>query len=156
MSPVNAQQAALNILLEDVAPLLKQAEAIAATLTQVRGELDVKLTTLSQLVQRATEAQSIWLEASRKMAGSATRIETALENVPTGAAALPPARTKHIRLWVACMASALLSGALISGLFWFHARDLVEQARLGKAMQMAWPALDAATRAKLHKLLGTS
>jgi len=154
MTPTSAQHAALRILLEDVDPLLRRAEEAAQTLTKVREELNADLTTLGTLVQQSLDAQPLLLETGRKLSASAARIEAAMHG-----AALPAnadvARTGVPR-WVACALSAVLSAALVTGTIWFGTRDVLEQARVGRALMSAWPSLDAATRIKVHELIGKS
>ena len=154
MNPASAQHAALRILLEDVDPLLQRAEEAAQTLTKVRDELNADLTTLGQLVQQSVDAQPLLLEAGRKLGASASRIEAAMHKNPLPSKAQRP-RTS-VPLWVACTISAALSGALVIGTIWLGTRDVLEQARVGRALMSAWPALDAATRTKVHELIGKS
>ena len=154
MNPVSAQHAALRILLEDVDPLLQRAEEAAQTLTKVHEELDSDLTTLGQLVQQSIVAQPVMLETGRKLSASAARIEAALQqqviSLPGRAQRRPGA------FWMACATSALLSAGLVSGIAWIGSRELVEQARIGRALQSAWTSMDAATRTKLNDLLNKS
>lgn len=155
MTPTSAQHAALRILLEDVDPLLRRAEEAAQTLTKVREELNADLTTLGTLVQQSLDAQPLLLETGRKLSASASRIEAAAihdASLPAGAFA---ARI-GVPLWVACTLSAALSAALVTGTIWFGTRDVLEQARVGRALMSAWPSLDAATRGKVHELIGKS
>lgn len=153
MNPASAQHAALRLLLEDVDPLLQRAEDAAQTLTKVREELDADLTTLGQLVQQSLDAQPLMLEAGRKLSGSAARIEAAMQG-----SALLPAKTRtagtRLPLWGVCGISAALSAVLVSGTVWFGARDILEQARVGRALMSVWPTVDAATRAKVQERLG--
>ncbi|MDM0108467.1 hypothetical protein QTH97_26195 [Variovorax sp. J22R24] len=154
MNPASAQHAALRILLEDVDPLLQRAEEAAQSLTKVREELSADLTTLGSLVQQSLDAQPLMLEAGRKLSGSAARIEAAIER------SNPPANSApngiRIPVWVACSLSATLSAALVTGTVWLGSRDVLEQARIGRALMSAWPSLDAATRIKVHELIGRS
>ncbi|MDM0116787.1 hypothetical protein QTI66_32135 [Variovorax sp. J22R133] len=160
MNAVSAQHAALRILLEDVDPLVQRAEEAAQTLTKVREELDSDLEALGRLVQQSLDAQPAMLEAGRKLSASAARIETAMQG-----GALPPQANKAARgvagrrpasLWSACAISAAVTAALVTGVVWIGMRDVLEQARVGRALMSAWPALDAATRTKVHELLGKS
>ena len=155
MNPASAQHAALRILLEDVDPLLQRAEEAAQTLTKVREELDADLTTLGQLVQQSIDAQPAMLEAGRKLGASAARIEAAMQG---SAPPLPKLRTAGTarRLWGACAISAALSGMLVSGTVWLGTRDILEQARIGRALMSVWPSVDATTRTKIHERLGKS
>lgn len=153
MNPASAQHAALRLLLEDVDPLLQRAEEAAQTLTKVREELDADLMTLGQLVQQSLDAQPLMLEAGRKLSASAARIEAAMQ----GSVLTPTkARTAGTRLplWGVCAISAALSGVLVSGTIWFGTRDILEQARVGRALMSVWPSVDAATRTKVHDRLG--
>lgn len=161
MNAVSAQHAALRILLEDVDPLVQRAEEAARTLAKVREELDADLETLGRLVQQAVDAQPGILEAGRKLSASAARIETAMQG-----SALPPhpgevgsrgiAGRRPTSLWSACAISAAMTAVLITGVLWFGMRDVLEQARVGRALTSAWPTLDAATRTKLHESLSKS
>jgi hypothetical protein len=161
MNAVSAQHAALRILLEDVDPLVQRAEEAAQTLAKVREELDADLDILGRLVQQSMDAQPVILEAGRKLSASAARIEMAMQ----GSAPPPHAREAASRgtasprstsLWGACAISAAVAAALIAGVAWFGMRDVLEQARVGRALMSAWPSLDAATRTKVHELLGKS
>lgn len=154
MNPASAQHAALRILLEDVDPLLERAEAAAQTLTKVHEELTADLTTLGALVQQSLDAQPLLLETGRKLGASASRIEAAMHGRPLPAAA--GAARPGVPIWVACTLSAALTAALVTGTIWFGMRDVREQARVGRALMSAWPSLDAATRAKVHELIGKS
>ena len=154
MNPASAQHAALRILLEDVDPLLQRAEEAAQTLAKARDELNSDLTTLGQLVRQSLDAQPLLLETGRKLSTSASRIEAAMHGNPPLAKAQPP--PMRVPLWLACVLSAALSAALVAGMLWLGARDVLEQARVGRALLAAWPALDAATRAKVHELIGKS
>lgn len=155
MNPASAQHAALRLLLEDVDPLLQRAEEAAQTLTKVREDLAADLTTLGHLVQQSLDAQPLMLEAGRKLSASATRIEAAMQSnalLPTKARA---AGTRLPR-WAICAISATLSALLVSGTIWIGARDLLEQARVGRALMVVWPSVDAATRSKVQERLGKS
>ncbi|MDB5731774.1 MAG: hypothetical protein JWQ03_1669 [Variovorax sp.] len=153
MNPTSAQQAALRILLEDVEPLLKQADEVTTTLKAVREKLNADLDTLRSLVQRAVDGQPALLEAGRKLNGCAARIEASIAGAGAMAAA-KPAKSRH---WPALLAtsvgSALLSAALVTALLCFVGRDLLEQARIGRALQSAWASLDAGTRTKVYELM---
>lgn len=150
MNPTSAQHAALRLLLEDVDPLLQRAEEATHTLTKVREELNADLTTLGELVQRSVDVQPALLEAGRKLNGSAARIEAAMQSaVPANPAGLRQTRGQP-NLWAACAGSALLSGVLVGGVCWAAAGPVLEQARIGRALQMAWPSLDATTRIKVQ------
>lgn len=154
MNPASAQHAALRILLEDVEPLLKQAEEVTETLKAVREELNADLGTLGSLVQRAVDAQPALLEAGRRLSGSAARIEASME----GSGAATPAKQNRQSSWrallVTSVGSALLSAALVTSALCFIGRDLLEQARIGRALQSAWSSLDAGTRTKVHEVIG--
>ena len=161
MNAVSAQHAALRILLEDVDPLVQRAEEAAQTLAKVREELDADLDTLGRLVQQSVDAQPVILEAGRKLSASAARIETAMQEctLPTHAREVSwrgMAGRRPASLWGACAISAAMTAALITGVLWFGMRDVLEQARVGRALLAAWPSLDAATRTRVHELLGKS
>ncbi|WP_213957495.1 hypothetical protein [Variovorax sp. dw_954] len=154
MNPASAQHAALRILLEDVDPLLQRADEAAQTLTKVREELGADLTTLGQLVQQSVDAQPVLLEAGRKLTASAARIEAALQlQADSGPG---QAQRRPGAMWVACATSALLSAAFVSGIAWIGSREMMEQARIGRALQSAWTSMDAATRNKVNDLLSKS
>ena len=120
----------------------------------VRAELNADLETLGALVQRTVDAQPALLEAGRKLNGSAARIEASMG----GAGAVPPAKPGRPGAWPAVLAasvgSALLSAALVAAVLCFIGRDLLEQARIGRALQSAWSSLDAGTRIKVHEVMG--
>jgi len=154
MNPATAQHAALRLMLEDVDPLLQRAEEATQTLTKVREELNADLATLGSLVQQSLDAQPLLLETGRKLSASASRIEAAMHDAPLPAKA-GVAHTS-VPLWVACTLSAALSAALVTGTIWLGTRDVLEQARIGRALMSAWPSLDAATRTKVHEVIGRS
>lgn len=154
MSPTSAQHAALRILLEDVEPLLKQAEDVTTTLKAVREELNADLETLGSLVQRTVDAQPALLEATRKLNGSAARIEASMDRDGPASATKPAQPQRWPALLATSVGSALLSAALVSALLCFIGRDLLEQARIGRALQSAWSSLDAGTRTKVHDVIG--
>jgi ABC-type transporter Mla subunit MlaD len=154
MNPTSAQHAALRILLEDVEPLLKQADEITTTLKAVREELNADLEALGALVQRTVDAQPALLEAGRKLNGSAARIEASMGGNGAVSAAKPRKPNSWPTLLVTSIGSALLSAALVTAILCFIGRDLLEQARIGRALQLAWSSLDAGTRTKVHEVIG--
>ncbi len=161
MTATSAQHAALRILLEDVDPLVQRAEEAAQLLAKVREELNADLETLGRLVQQSVDAQPVILEVGRKLTASAARIETATQGsalpLPVhSAAAKGSAVRRPASLWSACAISAAITAALVTGMVWFGMRDVMEQARVGRALMSAWPSLDAATRTKVHEFLGRS
>lgn len=160
MSAVNAQQAAMRVLLEDIDPLVQRAEEAAQVLTKVREELDADLESLGRLVQRSLDAQPAIVDAGRKLSAAAARIETAVQGSalpsPAGVAIARSPGRRPAAIWRACAISAALTAALSLGVFWIGARDVWEQARVGRALLSAWPSLDAATRTKVQELLGRS
>jgi hypothetical protein len=167
MNAVSAQHAALRLLLEDVDPLIQRAEEAAQTLSKVREELETDLGSLGRLVQQSLDAQPAILEAGRKLSASAARIEAAMQELSMYETAVrcpaPPsnprvraASLRAVSLWSACAFSAALSAALVTGAIWFGTRDVLEQARVGRALMSAWPSLDPATRGKVHEMLGKS
>lgn len=153
MNPASAQHAALRLLLEDVDPLLQRAEDAAQTLTKVREDLDGDLVTLGQLVQQSLDAQPLMLEAGRKLSASAARIEAAMQD-SVATPSMTRAAGTRLPLWGVCVISATLSAVLVSGTIWIGTRDLLEQARVGRALMAVWPSVDAATRSKVHERLG--
>lgn len=155
MNPASAQHAALRLLLEDFDPLLQRAEEATQTLTKVREDLDADLTTLGSLVQQSLDAQPLMLEAGRKLSASAARIEAAMQ----GNALLPTkarAAGTRLPLWGICAISATLSAVLVSGTIWIGTHDILEQARVGRALMAVWPSIDAGTRSKVQERMGRS
>lgn len=150
MNATSAQQAALNILLEEVEPLLQRAEETSRLLTTVRDELHSDLERLGRLVQQTVDAQPPLLETGRRLAASAARME-ALARPTLPAPGLDAPRRVA---WRPCALSAALAAAVTAVLFWSGSQAWQEQARLGRALQSAWPTLDAATRGKLAERLG--
>lgn len=160
MNTVSAQHAALRILLEDVDPLVQRAEEAAATLSKVREELGADLDTLGRLVQQSIDAQPVMLEIGRKLNASAARIESAMQgnalSSQTSSAGRDAAGRRPASLWSVCAISAAVTATLLAGVLWLGLRDVMEQARLGRALMSAWPALDAGTRTKVQDLLAKS
>lgn len=160
MNAVSAQHAALRVLLEDVEPLVQRAEAAAQLLAKVHEELDADLQTLGRLVRQSLDAQPMLLEAGRKLAASASRIETAMQSSALASPASPVSQglagRRHAGCWSACAISAAVTATLLTGVLWVGMRETVEQARVGRALMSVWPALDAATRSKVHEMLGKS
>lgn len=151
MSATSAQQAALHVLLEEVEPLLQRAEETSRLLATVRDELHADLERLGRLVQQTVDAQPPLLETGRRLAASAARMEAvARPALPMAGEGAAPRRIA----WRPCALSAALAAAVTAGLLWAGSQAWQEQVHLGRALQSAWPALDAATRAKLSERLG--
>ncbi len=153
MSPTNAQHAALRILLEDVEPLLKQADDVTAILKKVREELHADLDTLVGLVQRSVDAQPALLETGRRLSNTASRIETSVNIVEAGAIPAAKRQSSWSAIVIASAGSALLSAGLMTTILYGTGRDLLEQARVGRALQLAWPSLDAGTRSRVQEVI---
>lgn len=161
MSAVTAQQAALRILLEDVEPLLQRAEAAAALVQTAREGLESDLATLATLVQRSVDAPTALLEASRRLDGVAARIEAASAGAapqrPCAPARAAGASARAASPWWRNAAGAMLLGlaSVLCGAAATMAlmREDAAQAHLGRALQRAWPSLDAATRTKVEAVL---
>jgi hypothetical protein len=153
MNPTTAQHAALRILLEDVEPLLKQAEDVTTTLKTVREELHADLQTLGGLVQRSVDAQPALLETGRKLTNTAARIETSVNIAEAGAIPAAKRESSWPTILVASAGSALLSAALMTTILYGTGRDVLEQARIGRALQLAWSSLDAGTRSRVQEVI---
>jgi hypothetical protein len=155
MSPTSARQAALEVLLEDIEPLVKRTEDLAATLTSLHAQLQTDSTALGALVREALEAQPALLEATRRLGGSAGRIEAAAAALPAGGVASERAGVdacwwRPALTGAATAAVAVASAALLA---WWAGALSVHHARLGHALEQAWPALDAGTRARLEQAM---
>lgn len=155
MNPTSVQHAALRVLLDEIDPMLQQSAAIVGKLQAVQAELHADLEALGPLVQRAVDAQPALLETGRRLGASAARIEATLQTAGPGTGRVAPAREAVGRRWPARALTALLTAVLLAGGAWTGTHDLREQARIGRALQAAWPALDAAARARLQEVLGT-
>jgi hypothetical protein len=161
MTATSAQHAALRILLEDVDPLVQRTEEAAQLLAKVHEELNADIETLGRLVQQSVDAQPAILEVGRKLTASAARIETAMQgSAPSSpvssATAKRSAGRRLASLWSACAISAAITAALVTGMLWFGMRDVMEQARVGRALMSAWPSLDSITQNKVRESLGKS
>lgn len=152
MSATSARGAAMKILLEDFEPLLARMEGLSGTLEEVRGEINADLTMLGILVQRTVDVQPGILDTAKKLNGAAARIEEALNKAPARAAV--PKGGAAANVWVACLASAVLAALLVGGGFYVMGRDVLEQARIGKALQGAWSTMDPQTREKIQGAIG--
>lgn len=151
----SARSAAMKILLEDIEPLLKRVEDAATLLKEVRGELNADLTMLGVLAQRTTDAQPILMDAMKRLNGTASRIEAATVTPAAAAGGRPAAAGPNVgAIIAACLGSAVLAALLVGCGFYLLGKDTIEQARIGRALQSAWPALDAGTREKVQGVLG--
>lgn len=150
MNATSAQQAALHVILEDVEPLLQRAEETSRLLATVRDELHADLERLGRLVQQTVDAQPPLLETGRRLAASAARMEAVARPALPMTGGDAPRRIA----WRPCALSAALAAAVTAGLLWAGSQAWREQVHLGRALQSAWPALDAATRVKLSERLG--
>lgn len=156
MSAATAQQAALRILLEDIEPLIQRAEATGATVQTAHEGLRVDLATLATLVQRSVEAPTALLEAARRLDSAAARIEAATACAPAAQADGQKAAggaTRRGRRAAAALALYLAGAACGAAAAVTAARGDRDDARLGRALQQAWSALDTTTRAKVEAAL---
>lgn len=145
----------MRILLEDIEPLVQRTEELADTLKVVQVDLRSDLETLSAVVRQGCDMQPVLLELGRTLTGAASRIERLSRN----ASAMPgPGREVRpgvARRWLfaAVLASALLSSAILAFAAWTFGADVIEHVRAGRALQRAWPTLDADTRTKVQHAL---
>jgi hypothetical protein len=155
MTPGSAQQAAMRILLEDIEPLVQRTEELADTLKVVQVDLHSNLETLSAMVQQGCNMQPVLLDLGRTLTGAAGRIERLSRDVTARAGAEPATVQGIARSWLfaAMLASALLSSAILALAAATFGPDMLEHVRAGRALQRAWPTLDADTRAKVQHAL---
>lgn len=157
---VSARDAALSIILGDVEPLVQRVEEAALLLATVEKELTEDLTKLGALVQRVTDAQA-------ELHGNVKRVHDTVVNAQAvAAAAAKGARTggpspsprpaSGLSIWLACLASSIVGAAIVGGTLYVVGRDLVDQARVGRSLNQAWPALDEATRKRVEQVLNGS
>ena len=153
MTPGSAQQAAMRILLEDVEPLVQRTEEVTANLNGVQAGLHADLETLGSLVRRSCEMQPALLELGRVLTGAAGRIERGSQQAR--AEARSSARPVGDRAWMfaASFVGTLLASLLLLLAGWSAGTEALEHARMGRALQRAWPALDADTRAKVQQAI---
>ena len=155
MSPTSARQAALGVLLEDVEPLVKRTEDLAATLTTLHAQLQADSSALSALIRESLEAQPGLLEAARRLSGSAGRIEAAAAALPPSGVASGPADV-NAGWWRPALTGAAMAALAIASvalLVWWDGALSLHNARLGNALEQAWPVLDAGTRAKVEQAM---
>lgn len=151
-----AREAALKIILEDVEPLIQRAEEVA--LLQARVETDVKedLVLLGQLVQRTVDAQASAVSAARTLTEAVRNANQVAEAARHQQATTSPVRSGPgaLQVGLACVASALVAAVLVfGGVYLAGGRDVIEQARLGKALSDAWPVLDQQTKDRLNSAM---
>ena len=153
MSPATAQHAALKILLEDVEPLLQKVDAVSFSLAAAQENMQAEVSRFGELVRLAHQLQPSLVEASKRLAASAARLE-ANQAMPATRSA-PTQSGRSTSLLLACALSAFVGAVAVGGIAFWAGRDVWEQARIGRALQSAWPDLDATTRSRLQQRLGS-
>ena len=145
----------MRILLEDIEPLVQRTEELADTLKVVQVDLRSDLETLGAVVRHGCDMQPVLLELGRTLTGAAGRIERLSRDASARPGAGQAARPGVARRWLlaAMLASALLSSAILAFAAWTLGADVIEHVRAGRALQRAWPTLDADTRAKVQHAL---
>jgi len=156
-APTSAREAALKILLEDVDPLLQRAEDCAGVLTTVQAELHTDLGNLGKLVQEYGDGQEAITAAVNRLAETVKAAEAVTLSLPKGRQPDGRAASARSSSWGSVFAAALLAAVIaagvVGGLLYLIGHDLVEQARVGRALQQAWPTLDEATRKHVQQVL---
>ena len=156
--PTSARDAAMRILLEEVEPLIKRAEDVALILERTKEELSADLKTLGRRVEQFDGALSDAQTNVNKLGNVIAKAETlASSTLAQNRQGVPGAKAKGPigagQVLMICLAASLASAALVGGgLFWLG-HDLVEQARIGKALQRAWPTMDEDTRKRVEQVI---
>lgn len=154
-----ARDAALKIILEDVEPLIERAEEVSLLMARVESDIKDDLTKLGQLVQRTVDAQSTSVSTARTLTEAvrnAQQVADAARHHQAGESpqSRPGSGSGAVQLGIACLASALVASVLvIGGVYLVGGRDVIEQARLGKALAEAWPSLDQQTKDRLNSAM---
>lgn len=154
--PVSAKEAALKIILEDLHPLLQRVEESTLLFQAVEKDMKGDLTKLADNVVAVARAQAELQAAAgamqKALQGATTTFSAAAAQRKPGGA--PQGKSMSAGAIVAtCALAALVSAAAVGAGLYLVGKDLVEQAKVGRALQSAWPKLDADTRSKLEQTL---
>lgn len=153
--PTSKNEAALRIIMGELAPLIQNSERIVEMFNQVHEEMNADLTKLGELVARnektTLEAKAVFDNVASKgdIQSMAKYIESKIgQTAPKNA----QEATKAIKVsfWVPCLWSALIAASSASAVVYFTTHDLTANAKIGKQLQDAWPKLDKATQEKLN------
>lgn len=159
------REAAVQIILSNVGPLLDSAEELVKTtkeahtlITADLAKLGALVTNVEKLLEHAAENSTVLvqeLKAARggvvaTPAGVAAPVAVSAQVAPKVPKALPPRRPDAGFPWLRMMAMCLLTAMMaVTGVTVLQLKT-VEQARLGRAVVRALPQLDAVSRAKLE------
>lgn len=147
-APTTAKEAALKIVMGEVASLLTEAEDITKTLDAVHKELHTDLFNLGRLVERA---ETMNKESKEDIKSLAKYIDTKFTTNSTQAKpTIAPQNAQKTNYWLPTIASALIASCIVGAGLYFASGELVHKANIGESLQKAWPKLDKATQDKLN------
>lgn len=148
MNATTKQEAALHIIMGELAPLIKEAQELTETFKQVHEEINDDLMRLGAIAQNLQQGHTAYHDDVKQLAkyvdGKMSLINT-LKQTP---AASEPIK---INFWVPALVSAILSASIAAGAVYYLTSSVRENAQLGLQLKNAWPALDKQTKDKLNK-----
>jgi chromosome segregation ATPase len=154
MTATRAREAAVQMLLEDVEPLVQRTEAIAETLKILQAQLHEEADALAEMLRQGREAHHVQRELGQALTSAAGRIDLALRTAQRSARSATTRLPRSGWAIASPVLSALLATALTGLAGWSVGVDTIEQVQLGRAVQRAWPSLDLETRQRVQRAIG--
>lgn len=147
--PTSKHEAALHIIMGELAPLISHAEQIVKMFDVVHDELNHDLSRLGQVVEKTESLNSESKEDMRKLA---KYIESKVSQINLSKPTPEIVNAPKVSFWLPCIISALFAASLASGGVYLATNKSIDvnNAKLGEQLQSAWPKLDKATQDKLN------
>lgn len=146
--PTNKNEAALHIIMGELAPLIDKAELLAQTLDAVHGEINDDLMRLGAIAQNLQQGHTSYNDDIKQLA---KYVDSKVNQINSHKPSLTAHEPVKISFWIPALITALLSASMAAGSVYFLTYSVRDNAQLGQQLKNAWPTLDKDTKDKLNK-----
>lgn len=141
-------QAALNIIIGELAPLIQKAQELTETFTEVHESINDDLMRLGAIAQTLQLGHTSYNDDIKQLA---KYVDSKMVQINTFKPTETPSKPIKVNFWVPTLVAAFLSAAIATGAVYFMTTSVRDNAQLGQQLKNAWPVLDKATKDKLNK-----
>lgn len=154
--PLSLKEQAARMILGEIAPLLDQAEQIAALAKDSHDHLSADVTQLAALVTTFEKSVKGATEQFTYLTAQARSVQTTIARFESAPAKKSEKNLSPLLLGSLMIGSAVVASIITAGAVLVFERSTAEEARIGRAVSRAYPHLDVETRKKVDAAIRTA
>lgn len=146
--PTNKNEAALSIIMGELAPLIEKADQLTHTFESVHEDINDDLMRLGAIAQNMQQGHNSYNEDIKQLA---KYIDAKVNQINTSKPTQTASEPIKVSFWVPALITAIFSASMAAGAVYYITSSVRDNAQLGQQLKAAWPVLDKETKDKLNK-----